>query len=254
MKQSVQIQIFQFSTKTFSFFCVSLPRARLIHQLFHLWIFLLSSHLHLLLTNSSRGTFAVESSLSHRSNIKMNALRNSFATFSKTFGRRQTKAQSTIAATPSHIPVSVKWVSTHPWRQLISWSCGWHRHFPLFSFVRVQKIYHKSSKRAGVHKALFNVSDPRTFPRYAVALTAATFFSVASANTFWYKHHHFDTEHKNDPMAPTHNERPVQMVRTLSTGPIAFNAKRYETLRHQGLGIDKDQWMEEKNARDAKRT
>jgi len=86
-----------------------------------------------------------------------------------------------------------------------------------------------------------------------VALAAATFFSVTSANTFWYKHHHFHSEHKNDPLAPTHNERPVQMVRTMSTGPIAFNAKRYETLRHQGLGVDNEQWIEDKKARDASR-
>jgi len=115
-------------------------------------------------------------------------------------------------------------------------------------------MYHKNPNSDGVHKALLNLSDPRTYPRYAVALAAATFFSITTANSFWYKHHHFSTDHKNDPLAPTHNERPVQVVRTLSNGPIAFNAKRYETLRHQGLGIDNDQWMKDKMARDANRT
>lgn len=107
-------------------------------------------------------------------------------------------------------------------------------------YIDPQSMYHNRSESVGVAKALLNVKDPRTFPRYAVALTAACFFSIATANSYWYKRHHFQTEHKNDPHAATHCERPNQMVRTVSSGPIAMNAKRYGTLRHYGLGVDKN--------------
>jgi hypothetical protein len=98
------------------------------------------------------------------------------------------------------------------------------------------------NQTTGVHHALFNIKDPRTYPRYAVTLTAACLFTFATANSYWYHNHHFDVDVKSDSsILHTHNERPVQMVRTVSNaGGIVMNAKRYETLRHYGLGVDKD--------------
>jgi hypothetical protein len=103
-----------------------------------------------------------------------------------------------------------------------------------------QAVY--QNQTSGVHKAFFNMKDPRTYPRYAVTLTAACLFSFATANSYWYHSHHFNQDVKNDDaILNTHQERPVQMVRTVSNaGGIVMNAKRYETLRHYGLGVEKD--------------
>lgn len=111
-----------------------------------------------------------------------------------------------------------------------------------------QKMYRNRAELEGVSKSLLNREDPRTWPRYLVAVTAACLFSVATANSYWYHHHHFDTDVKNDMHATTHAERPVQMTRSLSNNGIVMNAKRYETLRHFGLGIDKNEHKTSKDS------
>lgn len=177
----------------------------------------------------------------------MNVFRSTLTTITKTLTRRQAVFQSTAAALPVRpIPVSGASFSSVRFHSRIFSSENnlTHVNKP-FS----QAIYQNQS--SGVHKAFFNLNDPRTFPRYIVSFAAASLFCFATANSYWYKHHHFNPNVKNDDQFfDSHNERPVQMVRTLSNGPIVMNAKRYESLRHYGLGVDKDEMTKRKMERD----
>lgn len=110
-----------------------------------------------------------------------------------------------------------------------------------------QAMYNKRTTFFDTVKlAMLNPNDPRTFPRFIVSSTVVTFFTLMTVNFLLYRKDHFKVEHKNDPFAAHLTERPTRVTKVLSQGPIVVNAKRYGTLKKEGLGVDHDEWLKRK--------
>lgn len=93
----------------------------------------------------------------------------------------------------------------------------------------------------------FNVKDIRTYPRVMVLASSATFFLYMTSKAWQYRKYHFDERH--NVIKKTGAERPHQVVKhVFENGPIILNAKRYKTLKHEGLGVDHEEWLKGKEA------
>lgn len=96
-------------------------------------------------------------------------------------------------------------------------------------------------------KAAFNINDPRTFPRAAVWATTAGLFVYFTYKTYTYRSHHFNE--RRNVINQGAAERPVAVTkRVFEKAPIVLNAKKYKTLRHEGLGVDHEEWLKSKTA------
>jgi len=94
-------------------------------------------------------------------------------------------------------------------------------------------------------KAAFNIRDPRTYPRAAVWATTVSLFVYFSYKTYTYRSYHFDE--RRNVINKSGAERPTTVVKAVfENGPIVLNSKRYNTLRHEGLGVDHEEWLKRK--------
>jgi hypothetical protein len=113
----------------------------------------------------------------------------------------------------------------------------------------LQYQYHNVSLMDTLSKTLFNSSDPRTYPRFAVLGSSMAFLGIMSFSFFSYRWHHLDPATKNDIASPERSAVPHQMTKAMKNGPIIMNARRYQTLQGQeGLGVDHEVWLKEKKA------
>jgi len=94
---------------------------------------------------------------------------------------------------------------------------------------------------AGIGSRLSDLSNPRTWPRALVLASAATLFGYMSYKKYTYNEH-LVTDDRHNVINRRVPPRPTQVVRAVSDNfPIVMNAKRYESLRKGGLGVDVEQ-------------
>jgi len=117
--------------------------------------------------------------------------------------------------------------------------------------LSLQEMY---INRNTVEKAFWNAKDPRTYPRSLVLGGTAVFFVVTTYQGLRYRAHHLEPETKNSMLGRDRTETPNRVTRALKEGPIIMNQKRYNTLKHEGLGVDHEEWKKGKMSEYTNRT
>lgn len=93
------------------------------------------------------------------------------------------------------------------------------------------------------------MSDPSTYPLIAVMTLATTFVLGMSANAlFRYKNVKLLPSHKHE-VIPTWSDaykHKTPLTEVITRRPIGFHADGFKALRHEGLGINHDEWKKSK--------
>jgi hypothetical protein len=95
------------------------------------------------------------------------------------------------------------------------------------------------------------LSDPSCYPLMAImGLAAFTAVGMSTWAMTHYKGVKIRPEHKHSEI-PTYEAAyapNVSLVEVATRQPLGFNAERYKSLRHEGLGVDHEEWKKAKLA------
>lgn len=157
---------------------------------------------------------------------------------------QQAPANSTLTTKPYTRIMNAMKTTTITMRRLIN--AANHRFSTTSAENPSLKQYRQNADGAKLVKdAVANPNDPRTFPRAAVIAGAGAFFGYMTYKTFLYKEHQI--EERNQVIREEVPPRPSEVSKTVAeNAPITMNAKRYETLRKEGLGVDHNEWKAKK--------
>jgi hypothetical protein len=97
-----------------------------------------------------------------------------------------------------------------------------------------------------IKKAWF--SDPSTYPLIVALCTTASLIVGFTINAFThYKDIRINPDHKHKVIRDWGEEPTRSVVKVLARrGTVGPHAKDYMKLRHEGLGIDHEEWMKAK--------
>lgn len=91
------------------------------------------------------------------------------------------------------------------------------------------------------------LSDPGTYPLIIVLGTAMCFIVGMSANAFLhYKDLRINPENKHKVIQDWGYERRVPVAHQLAEQPIGYNAKAFYDIRNEGLGVNHEEWLKNK--------
>ena len=77
--------------------------------------------------------------------------------------------------------------------------------------------------------------------------TAGIFVVGMSANAFInYKGVRISPAHKHAVIQDWGNERTTRVTEVITAHPIGFHAHGFVDIRHEGLGVDHEQWLKQK--------
>jgi hypothetical protein len=91
------------------------------------------------------------------------------------------------------------------------------------------------------------LSDPSTYPLIAIMTIACSLVVGMSANALGrYKNVRILPSHKHEviPNWDEANEKYNSVTESITRNPVAFHADGFKALRHEGLGVDHDEWVE----------
>lgn len=109
------------------------------------------------------------------------------------------------------------------------------------AFAISQEIYQKQT----VKKAFF--SDPSTYPLIAIMSFALILVTGMGTHALlYYKNLRIKPEHKHDVLKTWETEPRGTLTEKITRNPIAFHSKGFKNLRHEGLGVDHEQWKKDK--------
>ena len=93
------------------------------------------------------------------------------------------------------------------------------------------------------------LSDPSTYPIIAVMGLSACLIIGMSANTLLNDNHDLRVlpKHKHDILRSWGDEKVYdKLTRKLALGPIIMHEKEYRSIWQEGLGVNHEEWMKQK--------
>ena len=93
------------------------------------------------------------------------------------------------------------------------------------------------------------LSDPSTYPIIAVMCCSAALVVGMSANTMLNDNHDLRVfpKYKQEVLRTWGDEKVYdKLTRKLAMGPIIMHEKEYRTLWQEGLGVDHEEWLKQK--------